>query len=964
METTLSENWIAKLLAIEDRELLRAALLEQVQLIGERELARQLKQQADQWLRADIQRCLKTGQLLLSLAELTGDPRHRALGLLAQANAQGIGLGEYELALGSYDQAARIYQENGYLVEQASAQIGKIGVLQFLARYQEALQTGKWAAEVLQQAGEWLSLAKIVSNTGVIKFRLGNDTEALADFEHAQRLYERLGMEDSPGWLRVEINRAIVLRNLGRFDASIHSSQIAYQKLIDLSQDIEAARPLQNLALTYFVLGRYNEALNILDQVRTIFLSDERQRDAILTELFISDCLLYLRRFREVLDKCCQLRQDFTQLGTQFEVGLAILNEAVAYAGLKQYDDALESLVEARRIFDRLGNQPWVEYANLEIAALYHKMDQFEQSCQVALASRPHLENQPLKHAQANLIAARALLSLDRLTEMEPLLGEALQVGQANHIAALTYAAHTILGKLAERQGDPLKAMSEYDQAIQDLEKLRGRMMIEFRADFLEDKQSLYEDMVALCIDLGHSEEGFQYAERAKSRALLEMIAYRLDLRISALAPEDRGLANELVQLRAERDRLYRRWESNAKETMRMRGGEDYHQEINAAQAEVLAIENKITAAWHKLLVRNAGYARDASLWQVRVEPIQPLLQDGSLLLEYYFTYGQVVLFLVSQETIRVVRLSSSLPQVQRLLQMLWLNWKTVPRSLPERRAALSRNAAGILGQLYNLLLAPAAETISAFRKLLIVPHGPLHYLPFHTLFDGQDYLVREHQISYLPAASFLQYCQEIQPAESGFLVAGNSYNGRLSYTLEEAAGVARLWGRQPLLEEEVSKDNLQQKVLDCRGLHLAAHGSFRSDNPLFSGLALADGWLTTLDIFNLRLRASLVTLSACETGRSVLGGGDELLGLMRAFLYAGAASLVLSQWAVDDRSTALFMDHFYSNLKRGLTKGESLRQAQLAFLPDAGPGFEHPAEYSHPYFWAPFFLVGDSGAF
>jgi len=964
MEPTHSENWIAILLSIEDREALRAALLEQVQLVGEQELARQLKQQADHWLQSDIQRSLKTGQMLLSLAESTGDPRHQALGLLAQANAQGIGLGEYELALRTYDRAARIYQENGYFVEQARAQIGKIGVLQFLARYQEALQIGQWAAEILQNAGEWFALAKMVSNTGIIHYRLGNDVDALADFERAQCLYKRLGMGDGLGWLRVELNRAIVLRNLGQFDASIQSSQFAYQKLIDLSQNISAARALQNLALTYFVLGRYNETLNILDQVQGIFLSDQRQRDAILTELFISDCLLYLRRFQEVLEKCRRLRQDFTQFGTQFEVGLAILNEAVAYAGLMHYDDALESLVEARRIFDRLGNQPWVEYANLEIAALHQKNGQFEQSCQVALASRQRLENQPLKLAQASLIAARALLSLDRLAEIEPFLGEALRVGQANHISALTYAAHTILGKLAERQGDPLKAMSEYDLAIQDLEKLRGRMMIEFRADFLEDKQSLYEDMVALCIDLGHSEEGFQYAERAKSRALLEMIAYRLDLRISALAPEDRELANELVQLRAERDRLYRRWESNAKETMRMRGGEDYHQEINAAQAEVLAIENKITAAWHKLLVRNAGYARDASLWQVRVEPVQPLLQDGSLLLEYYFTHGQIVLFLVSQETIQVVRLPGSLPQVQRLLQMLWLNWKTVPRSLPERRAALSRNAAGILGQLYNLLLAPAAETVSAFRKLLVVPHGPLHYLPFHALFDGQDYLVREHQISYLPAASFLQYCQEVQPSGSSFLIAGNSYNGRLSFVLEEAACVARLWEQEPLLEEQVSKDNLRQKVLDCRGLHLAAHGSFRDDNPLFSGLALADGWLTTLDIFNLRLRASLVTLSACETGRSVLGGGDELLGLMRAFLYAGAASLVLSQWAVDDRSTALFMERFYNNLKRGLTKGESLRQAQLAFLPDAGHGFEQSAEYSHPHFWAPFFLVGDSGIF
>jgi CHAT domain-containing protein len=163
-----------------------------------------------------------------------------------------------------------------------------------------------------------------------------------------------------------------------------------------------------------------------------------------------------------------------------------------------------------------------------------------------------------------------------------------------------------------------------------------------------------------------------------------------------------------------------------------------------------------------------------------------------------------------------------------------------------------------------------------------------------------------------------------------------------------------------------VDKDATLARILEssseCRILHLAAHGDFRPDNPLFSGLALADGWLTTLDIFNLRLVASLVTLSACQTGRSVVGGGDELLGLMRAFLSAGAASLALSLWAVEDRSTERLMETFYAQMAQGYTKAAALRYAQLRFIQEQGDGPE-PAAYAHPYFWAPFFLVGDSGA-
>ncbi|MBN2004702.1 MAG: CHAT domain-containing protein [Anaerolineae bacterium] len=143
-------------------------------------------------------------------------------------------------------------------------------------------------------------------------------------------------------------------------------------------------------------------------------------------------------------------------------------------------------------------------------------------------------------------------------------------------------------------------------------------------------------------------------------------------------------------------------------------------------------------------------------------------------------------------------------------------------------------------------------------------------------------------------------------------------------------------------------------------GYSPASHGEFRADNPLFSSIALADGWLTTLDIFNLRLSASLVTLSGCQTGRSVIGGGDELLGLMRAFLYAGAASLVISLWSIEDRSTAQLTKAFYRHLVNGQTKAAALRQAQLQFLqPDDQNGH---AIFHHPYFWAPFCLVGDPG--
>ncbi|NJM41381.1 MAG: CHAT domain-containing protein, partial [Anaerolineae bacterium] len=174
----------------------------------------------------------------------------------------------------------------------------------------------------------------------------------------------------------------------------------------------------------------------------------------------------------------------------------------------------------------------------------------------------------------------------------------------------------------------------------------------------------------------------------------------------------------------------------------------------------------------------------------------------------------------------------------------------------------------------------------------VVVPHGPLHYLPFHALYDKQSatYLTEQRQISYTPSASVLKYCQQKPlPLKGGgqwanpiggvglssIATFGHSYQGRLPLAVTEAEHVAQIMGNgaggAAYVEEAANLPNLKAAAEHCTVLHLATHGDFRADNPLFSGLAFADGMLTTLDVFGLRLRASLVTLSACQTGRNVL---------------------------------------------------------------------------------------------
>ncbi len=914
-----------------------------------------LKEKAFQLQRLDIPSALHVAGLIEDAAEITGKPLRKALALRTQAQLRAIELGEYQEAIVLYDQAIAIHRQHQDQLGEAAVDVTRVWSLACLSRYEEAFEAGQWAGKILRQHQAWRQLISLTMNLAAIHGRRGEDALALRMLEDARQASLQLGKQGERELALIEQNRGIVLRNLGRFDDSIQASQTALEMNTRLDQKSAAAQAEQNLGITYFILGRTNEALELLQLAREFFTANGLLRHSILVELFTSDCLLQLRRFDSVIKKSKEVRQLFASLGTRFEVAQAVLNEALAYAGLDRISEARASLSEARSLFEAEDNSVWVAIADLETAALANREGQFQPGLDLARACRAVFRKHdlPIREAQACLVAARACLLLRRPGPARRLVREALDVAEAQQIPTLLAAGYHLLGDLADRQGEFQQALEQVDLAIRSVEMLRGRLMVEYRAGFLEDKQLYYEDAVRLCLKLREPGRGLEYAERARSRALLDILALRMDLSLRPRSNADRPLTDELTALCAERDRLYRHMESG--EGVFERGDSGPENAPPPISQTLMDIESRITDLWHSLLIRNADYAREAGLSQVHWDPFQPYLDEDTRLLEYFFLDQSLVAFWASNKEVEVCELPVSKTRLQQLIRFFWHNLKAVP-ALP-RGEVLSflPNAQGILHELHAGLLAPLEHALSRANKLIIVPHGLLHYVPVHALFDGETYALEKYEISYLPAASLLRFCLQRRAVRSNPLILGYSPGRSLPYALEEARTIAELWETRPRLEAEATIDLLKTAAPDCRLLHLATHGDFRDDNPLFSGLALADGWLTTLEVFNLRLKASLVCLSGCRTGRNVIGGGDELLGLMRAFLYAGAASLVLSQWAVEDRSTAQLMLCFHQNLISGQKKGCALRNAQLEFLHQKGAA-------PHPYFWAPFFLIGDTG--
>jgi CHAT domain-containing protein len=255
--------------------------------------------------------------------------------------------------------------------------------------------------------------------------------------------------------------------------------------------------------------------------------------------------------------------------------------------------------------------------------------------------------------------------------------------------------------------------------------------------------------------------------------------------------------------------------------------------------------------------------------------------------------------------------------------------------------------------QLYDGLVRPVADKLADCERLIVIPFGATHAVPFHALHDGEQYLLEKHEVTVCPSSSLLRLCAERTPPAGGRCIAvAYSDGGRLPWAVDEARSVAGLMGGEWYAEERATRETVMNIASRQRIVHFATHATARLDNPSFGHLMLADGQLSMSDVCNLDLEGALVTLSACETGRASVVGGDELVGLSRGFLYAGAATLVQSLWRVEDESTANLMRRFYTQLCAGRPAASALRVAQRSLLEDGNDVFK----------WAPFQLVGSSG--
>jgi CHAT domain-containing protein len=363
-------------------------------------------------------------------------------------------------------------------------------------------------------------------------------------------------------------------------------------------------------------------------------------------------------------------------------------------------------------------------------------------------------------------------------------------------------------------------------------------------------------------------------------------------------------------------------------------------------------------AALQQLEWRNAPLLAQAR--PVQLAELQAILQPDQQALTFYFAGNEILAFVVGRDDASVVRHVTTVDAVNAAMAELrfQLGRAEVGGDYVVRHAErLRRGSQEALQRLYILLIEPLRQHLEASR-LLIIPYGVLHLIPFHALWDGSRYWLEEVEISYVPSASIAVHKRSPHSAKpwakplasfAGFA----PYDERIPQAQAEIDSAATFFGNvMCYTNESATIAKLKEAAASSDVLHLATHGLFRPDNSFFSALKLADGWIDVRELYRLKLSARLVVLSACESGVGDVRAGDEVVGLARGFLAAGAQKLVASLWNVHDRSAAELMGNFYNVLQgeeAAMQPAAALRSAQLIAV-TAG---------QHPYFWAPFFAIG-----
>jgi CHAT domain-containing protein/tetratricopeptide (TPR) repeat protein len=939
------DDYIAELQSCVTTDAVDAYLGSHPELIGAQSVEA-LAEAVRHKVRVDPREALRLADAAQAIAARVAAPRVLGLSDRAKANALWYS-GDLKSAVILFDNAAAEFEQAGIPEEIGRTLSSSIQPLALLGEYERAFAAAAKARDIFETVGDPLRMARLEINVANIHHRQDRFADAFAAY---RRAYQELAPHKDTEAMAVALhNMAVCLIALNDFDQALETYSSARQLCDSNDMPRLAAQADYNIAFLYFLRGDYRTALERLRLARELCLEHQDAYHAALCDVDQSEIYIELNLTDEAAQLASRAQGQFEQLGMAFETGRSIVNQAIAHHYDQNWAEAFDLFSRAAAIFEREGNRAWQALIALYQAIVLLDLARPQEAAALCEPALDFFESAGLERRAvfARILLARIMRALGDPQQTCRHCRLALDKLQTLDAPQLEFRARVLLAGTHRDAGRLEESYEEYRRARVALETLRsGVHGEELKIAFMREKLDAYESLVDICIQRGAPEaaaEAFSYMELAKSRTLLDAAIDRL--RALPWLDADHPAAARVRALREEINWYYRRIDIEQTRAERVSAPE-----INALWTQAREKESRLTEAVRELPDRaEAKLAYGAHV--LAADEVSEAIGSDAVLIEYFEAAGELLAAVVGPKRTTVERLGSA-ADVARSVGMLHFQ---ISRRQSQgfdgkilRRISFDA-VSSRLHELYAALIQPLEPLLEA-RRLVIVPHGALHRAPFHALFDGAAYLIDRYAISYAPSASLYALCANRRANTGGALVLGVP-DQRAPWITQEVRSVGRVLSKSLVYEgAEATLDVLRTHGPASAILHIATHGAFRADNPMFSTVTLADSYLNLYDLYSLRIPAEIVTLSGCATGLAMAVAADELLGLVRGLLSTGAQSLLLSLWDVHDRTAASFMASFYTHWRRrGRTKADALRAAMI----------ETRTRHPHPYFWAPYVLVG-----
>ncbi|MDP2004289.1 MAG: CHAT domain-containing protein [Rubrivivax sp.] len=902
---------------------------------------------------------------LAALAVGADDPLLHTLAAWTAGIAE-LSDGHLTEALQALQAAAAGFGARGDAQHAAEARVPQVVALAMLGRDAEAQACAEVALAQFVATGDQRSAGKIELNLGTMLSRQDRHAEAAERFRHAGVRFARVG--DAELSVMADGALANTLTWQFRFDDAARMFERSRVRAAARGYAVLRAQAHQGLGRIALNRGEWHRALQELAQASRLLVEvGAPPQRRIEAEAALADAYLAVNLLDEAVALYERTAAEANTLQAPTERAWALLQRARALGRLGRHEEALAGFEAARALYAAADNRPTLGFIDLARGQLELATGAFAAALGSAGRAAEVLAGSGIVGWQ---LEARVLEAGARAAGGDGdgggVNGEGANGGgvaaasalfanvltQAGGLPQVAQACHTGLGRLALEAGALAAARRHFEQALDIVDGVRALLPAdEFRSALGATADAAHAGLVAVALAQGDAQALLADLERGRARALAQALApvplpAGDDTSAGAVpAPGAAAAAPAGAAPGAAATRL--QW---LRDAWRQAVSDDDRERLPALTGQLQALEHELLETARRERLRPALAA--TPLAALDIAALQATLGPARALLVYHLQGEEIVACAVTSDGLACQCWPAG--ELQALLQRLRFQLDTLRHGAPALQRhgpQLQARVQACLQALHQRLWQPVLPLLQGRSEVVVVPHRELHYLPFAALHDGRQSLVQQHRLSLTPSATvWMQLQSRPAPRFHRALVLGVGGAGLPQVAAEVQAVAAAFEGRAEVrLEQAATQAALATGAASADVLHLACHARFRADNPAFSFLQLGDGPMTLDEVRALHLPARLVTLSACETGRSRIAPGDEVLGLVRAFTLAGADAVLATLWPVDDAACAALVTRFYAGLQGGAGPAQALQQAQ-AEAAKAG---------QHPFLWAAFTLHG-----